>query len=502
MPAIGIGFDTIPDSITQRALANNFSVEEKSRRKAMIVNKEFYYDKQAGALVLVNEDVDPATINLTRPIVKKRSSLLYRKKLVRDMTGSSESISFLEQVYEDNDIDSFMANVDLLAELTGSVLVHPMEDPDLEGGVRLVAYDSSQFSAIADDDNVNKLVALSLIKELTRLAGRSTPMNPQVEMVVRQQVWTENAVVTYNGSPKNGSLENQLVAQESNPLGFVPFVNIKGEAVNDQYLGHAPATTVRLLNATYNQTLTNLLHIVKMQGFTPIALAGYQSGEAVSIHPGRAFSLPAGANAFVLSTDPKIREMLDVLTYLETKCFETSSVPLVSIIGGEGESGRELMVRFFPLVQVFEDKARLFQKNELELANLILRTQGLEPLESLLINYPEDNVLPLTNDDEMLEQDLKFFLKTPMDELMRRDPDLTETEAEAIVRSNKDFNEELFTGGEEDAQGQEGQDGDEEPQPNDDADGDGSQQNPRSIRKDNSDAQPARKKEVEEPVEE
>ena len=60
MPTNGLSFNSVPDSMTQRALSHNFSLEEKSRREQMILNKDFYYGKQEQQLSLVNEDVDPA----------------------------------------------------------------------------------------------------------------------------------------------------------------------------------------------------------------------------------------------------------------------------------------------------------------------------------------------------------------------------------------------------------------------------------------------------------
>lgn len=451
MPTNGLSFDTIPDSVTQRALAHNYSIEEKSRRSEMLLNKDFYYGKQEQQLVLVNEDVEPAIINLTKPIVTKRAGMLYKRKVVRDMEGPSESIEFLEQVYKENKIDMFMKHVDLLSELTGSVLVHPssIDDPKYPSGIKLMSYDASQFSAVSEDNDSSEAAAISLVKEVTRLSSRSTPQNPQVERVLRQQVWTKEAVVTYNGLLSQGTHQQQLMKSETTSLGYLPFLNIRSELVQDQYLGHAPTTSLRKLNEVVNQTLTHLLHIIKMQGFTPIAVSGYASGEGVTIHPGRAFSLPAGAAASVLSTDPKIKEMLDTIRFLEEKAFETNSVPKVAVVGGEGESGRELMVRFFPLLQVFNSKSVLFSAYELDLANLILKIVGLPPIEFINVNYPEEDLLPLSSEEDSLDQDLRLNIRTAVDELMRRDPDLTEDEAEVIIRANKDFNTEIGVHGKE-----------------------------------------------------
>lgn len=433
-------FDSVPQSITQRAMAQNFSMEEKSRREAMLKNKDFYYAQSEKHLQLLNEDQDPYILNLTKPVIQKRSTLLYKRPLLREFTGPSGSVSFLENVYKENKIDSFLLSCDLASELTGTALILPEFTENLEkypSGIKLRLFDAVDVSVVPDDDDPSLPAAVSIIRFLDRLSERSTPKNPQVERVVRQQIWTEEAVVTYDG--------HMLISSESNEMGFLPFCVFRGEEVYNQFLGHAPANIIRLLNEDINQLLTHLGYMIKMQAGTPIALAGYQSGESIVIHPGRAFSIPAGANIFPLELKPKLLEVLEVIKYLEEKCFETSNVPKVSVVGGEGESGRELLVRWFPLLQLFEEKTVRFNDYELDLANMILKVAGLEPIEGVEVKWPSEEVLPLSAEDEMLERDIKLNIKTAIDELLRRNPQLTEAEAEAEVLANRDFNQSLYT---------------------------------------------------------
>lgn len=449
-------FDSIPQSITQRAMANNFSLEEQSRREAMQMNKDFYYAQSEKYLELMNEDQDPYIINMTKPVVNKRATLLYKRPLVREYTGPAASIAFIEAVYKENKIDMFLLSVDLAAELTGSGLVLPQQvstDLKYPSGIKLRLYDGVDVSVVPTEDDPTVPDAISIVRALDRLTKTSTPKNPQVERIIRQQIWTEEGIVTYDG--------HLLIRSETNNLGFLPFVNFRGEEVYNQYLGHAPTNIIRLLNEDVNQLLTHLGYLVKMQAGTPIVLEGYASGEGVVIHPGRAFSVPSGANASVLQTNPKLAEMLKIVQYLEEKVFETSSVPKVSVVGGEGESGRELLVRWFPLLQLFQEKCVRFEGYELDLANMILRVVGMPILEELIVKWPVEEVLPLNTDEDTLEMDVQLHIKTPIDELMRRNPHLTEDEAEAEILANRDFNMSLTASSEED--GEEGDDDGETP---------------------------------------
>lgn len=439
----GRTFDSIPYAITQRAMAHNFSQEELARREAMLKNKDFYYGLSEKHLILLNEDQDPLIINLTKPIMHKRSTMLYKRPLIREFVGPVESIAFIENCYAENKIDSFMLACDLASELTGTALILPeIVDPDQSdaekyelSGIKLRLFDAVDISVVPDEDDPSMPGSVSVIRFVDRLSARSTPKNPQVERVVVQQIWTDEAVVTYEG--------HMLVSSETNELGFLPFTTFRGEEVYNQYLGHAPCNIIRLLNEDINQMLTHLGYMVKMQAGTPIALIGYQSGEGVTIHPGRAFSVPAGSTAEVLQLNPKIKEVLDVINYLEEKAFETSNVPKVSVVGGEegqAESGRELLIRWFPLKQLFDEKTVRFSQYELDLANMILKVRGLPPLDEVKVNWPTEEVLPLSAEEDMLLQDIQLNIKTAIDEVMRRDPELTEEEAEAVVRANAEFN--------------------------------------------------------------
>lgn len=439
MPNNLSAFDTAPVSITQKALSQNFNLEEKERREEADRNKDFYYGKQEQDIVLMNDDVEPIVLNITKPIMQKRCNMLYSRPLVREFNGPTASVTYLEKCYKENHIDALLLKVDLLAELTGSALIHPVIDDAMPNGIRLVIYDATQFSTLGADNDPSTADAISLIRIVDRLVdgpaiGTDGRAQPQVERALEQQVWTTEVVSYYDGST--------LVASEVNPLGYLPFVNFKGEEVHDQYIGFPTANIVRNLNRQINQLLTHLGYTVKMQAGTPIVFSGFKSGETVVIHPGRAVNIPEGASANVLDLDPKIEETLKVIEFLEDRLYTTSSVPKISVEGGEGESGRELMVRWFPLLQVFQEKTVRYNRYELQLANMILAIAGKEPIEDVNIKWPEESILPLSPDDDNLERDIKLSIKSPVDEIMRRNPHMDEHEAEVEWRVNKEMNSE------------------------------------------------------------
>jgi len=435
-------FDSIPDSITARALANNFSKEELERRETAEKNKDFYYSDSEKYVTTFNTDQIPMTFNITKPIVSKRASLLYPRKLVREIIGPSRSIDVLQQVWVDNDIDLFLSTVDLMAELTGTVLVFPSIRED--GSVKLVMWDGGSISVLQDENDPTKAVAISLVKVVDRLLNSwQKTKEPQNERIIYQQIWTEDSVVTYEGST--------LVKSETTDFGFVPFARFCGEELSGQYVGAASSTITRKTNHYINQILTDLAYIIRLQAATPVAISGWAGGDELVISPGRALSLPAGATASVLNLNPKIQEVLSVLEFLEKKAYELSSVPQISVIGGEGQSGRELLIRWYPLVNVMREKARRFERYEFELANLILRLLGEEPIEEMIVHYPDVENLPLSPQEENLERDIVLNLKSPVDEMMRRNPNLSREEAmqeiQKRIRENTDLGLSLIAEG-------------------------------------------------------
>jgi hypothetical protein len=427
--------DSIPVSITSRALTNNFSIEEKARREEAIKNKDFYYDKADKYIDQVTPDVDIATVNLVRVITKKRTSLLYNQNLVREYDGPQSSVDFLTNFYKYMNIDKFLYAVDIVSELTGTGLVH-IKSSDNEYNIKLQLFDGSEISVLPTTYDPNEPDAVSLIRMYDRLVERNGAI--MSERVLEQQIWTQTSVTTYtNGYNTNPILNNTFTHE----LPVMPFVAFKGEDVEGQYLGHSSCTSWRKLNDTYNHMLTHLGFMVKMESSSPIVLTGYESGEGIMVHPGRAINLPIGASANILSFNPKISDALETIKYIEDKIYDTSSVPKVTVIGGNASSGRELMIQWFPLLQVFKDKAVRYKRYEKQLADTILTLVGLPLINDINIHFPEESVLPLSTEEDNLQRDIDLNLKSPIDELMRRKPGLSEQEAEVEIRSNKSFND-------------------------------------------------------------
>lgn len=425
--------DSTPISLITKAYMTSFSDDEKKRRESALRNKDFYYGRQEQYLTLINNDMEPITINILNPIISKRSSLLYNRPLVREFIGPSKSVKYLDQLYYDIKIDSILHKVDLSAELTGTCLLYVGFDEN--DNIQLIPYDASDISAVSTGIDDQQLEALSLISIKNDMINNGG--NIQVKRVIESQIWTNNYIYKYKDNTNMGNVPNEL--------GYIPFVSFKAQEVINQYLGHAPTTSVRQLNNYLNQVTTNLGYMIKMQSATPIVLTGFSNGEAISIHPGTAINLPAGTTAGALSLNPKINETLDMIKYLEDKVYETSSIPKISVIGNIGgtSSGVELMIKWAPLISVFKEKAIRYQKYELNLANMILDMGGYELIEDIKVNYPEDNLLPIDPERDKLEQDIKLGIKTPIDEILKNNPSLTEDEAEAEFLVNLDTNNKL-----------------------------------------------------------
>jgi len=429
--------DTTPASLIIRTNTYAFCDDEKKRREGALKNKDYFYGRQEQYLSLLNSDVDPVTVNLTNPIVGKRSSLLYNRPLVRLFDGPSPSIKAIEDLYSKMKIDQLLQQVDLSSELTGTCLVFVGIDENEE--IVLMPYDASLFSAVSYLD-YKTLQALQIISinDLVYQNGA----NVQVKRVIDSEVWTENYVYKI----RDGMQDPNPIANE---LGFIPFASFKAQEVIGQYLGHSPCTSIRQLNSYLNQQLTNLGYMIKMQSATPVVLTGFQNGESVSVHPGTAISLPNGATAGSLNLNPKILETLEMAKYLEEKMYQTSSVPKISVLGDSAgsTSGVELLIKWAPLSSVFKEKATRFQKYELDLANMILAVMDEEPLVDLKILWPEDTLLPIDPDREKLQEDINLGIRTPIDEVLKLNTNLSEADAEALVRANLDFNKSLNNGG-------------------------------------------------------
>jgi len=427
--------DPFSPDINEKASLNTFTEDEKARRGSCERNKDFYYDRHDKYVETFNIEAKPSCIYLTRPIVDKRTSMLYRQKLVREMTGPAESISFLETLYADNDIDNIFSQADLMSELTGTALLSMVDDESKDSKFRITLWDGSNLSVVPDETNSNSLAALALIRDSHRLSRTSYKDQIQVETVTYQQIWTKEHVSYYQGSTRKNIVDN--------PYGFIPFSAVRGKEVPNQFYGFSPITSTVKTNMAINQMFSDLAYTIKLQAANPIALMGWQGGEQLLVQPGKAISIPTGGDAKVLEMNPQITETLDTIKFLEQKIYETSSVPEVSIVGSEGKSGRELLVRWYPLVQVFEEKSARFQQYELDAANNFLAMVGLPKLEAMHVSYDKNGILPLDPEFDRIEEDISLNITNPAEVLRGRNPNLTQEEAQSIINSNDKINSDL-----------------------------------------------------------
>jgi len=431
--------ETTPTSLIIKTNVYAFCDDEKKRREGALKNKDYFYGRQEQYLSILNEDVDKITINLTNPIVSKRSSLLYTRSLVRVFDGPASSVSKLEEIYYKLKIDDILHQVDLSAELTGTCLVYVGIDE--YGDIMLVPYDASNFSVVSlSDHKTIEALQLIAVNDVIDSNKSADPKTISVRRVIDSEVWTTNYIYKIRDGIVNKNVDR-------NELGYIPFVPFKAQEVVSQFLGHSPTISIRQLNTYYNQMATNLGYMIKMQSATPIVLSGFQHGEGVSVHPGTAISLPAGAGATALQLNPKIAETMEVLKYIEDKMYETSMVPKISVIGDSSgsTSGVELLIKWAPIASIFNEKTNRYQNYELNLANMILRQLGLEPIKDVVIDYPE-TYLPIDPDRDKLMEDISIGVRTPVDEIIKLNPGLTEVEADAEVLANLEFNQNINGG--------------------------------------------------------
>jgi len=65
---------------------------------------------------------------------------------------------------------------------------------------------------------------------------------------------------------------------------------------------------------------------------------------------------------------------------------------------------------------------------------------GFEPIQSIHVNYDKNSILPLNPEEDKLKEDVSLNLTNPAKILRERDPHLTEQEAAAIIKKNKETN--------------------------------------------------------------
>jgi hypothetical protein len=442
----GVGMDGSATIPTPKAIAKHIAdnylaksvgqnAEENPhlvRRRRMAERIRYYrddYEDDARALIdLIFEDLKVKEqrkrlvkmalgMNVTKRVINEISSVYDRpaKRFYRD---DELGTSRLRDVESDYSLHLTFKEAHRLANLCNEVLLWHVESP-ANNERRLDILTPDMFDVISDPRDP-KVPAGYLIDTdpgfpVTGALRRSLP---------HWQVWDDETVYYLNA-------DGMLIRTEANPIGKVPGVLVhRAGRVQSQILD--PSSGQDLVSAHQAVLFLNLLalRLAKSQGERQPVLRGLLAAVAKgqSMDGETPIALPPEVDLQMLDskTDPEhylklIKHWIGGVAQTYGMSYEQFTFQETS----DTTSGRAYQVRREKLTEIRNEQAAVWHKVEPATLELL----GL-PTDGLVSDFREQG-LPQDPKSEvdLLTERMRKGLETPIDYLMRHDPDLTEETA-------------------------------------------------------------------------
>lgn len=199
------------------------------------------------------------------------------------------------------------------------------------------------------------------------------------------ELWTEEAMQSF--------INDELVEDQENPLGRIPFVHIANRKVPSSPWGLSDIQDVTDLNRIYNETATLLLDIVNYYASPTTIIMGAKSNN-LERGPKKVWAVPNDkAKVENLTLGAELGEAIKFLELLEQKMHELVGLPVGILAGGQSisnTSGVALQLQFLPLVQKYDQKKIQYASGFARLNELLILVAATYLPELLEIDPERD----------------------------------------------------------------------------------------------------------------
>lgn len=247
-------------------------------------------------------------------------------------------------------------------------------------------------------------------------------------------------------------------ARINEPMGYgaLPFVVFNGRRLVGDVFGHSMLRGIAELNHALNESINNVLEILRFQAFSLLVIQGGLHGlptdadgrPKLAISEAGFLNIDSEGRVYFADPNPKIGEVLAVIDRLIAMMYETGSIPMAVVQPQQShaESAAARQVQFMPLVDLVEELITFDTDSErdlIERALLVDATHrsgplGLDEVRRRMgrveIEFPR-SFLPV--DDaarfELLRAKREAGLLTRRMMLAAEHPEASEEEVEALA---------------------------------------------------------------------
>ena len=352
------------------------------------------------------------TMNYARSLVRKVASYVFPDTVTfsvpapgREALGNLAE-RLLAETIEENDLAQLDVALCIDASVLGDAAMKVTWNA-VKGRPAVAAVDPATLTAAWAPDNPRELTGITQryqlngeqIGEILGFAGGIGGVDlDQAYPVV--EIWTDRRWRV--------EIADQLVRDDANPYGWIPYVIAANDARPYDYWGQSDLTDLFEVCRELNGRLSVLARVLELSGAPIAVLENVDSSEGITIGPGAKWELPEGAKAYLLDllAGGGASLHIDYVNLLYRTLHDLSETPRTAF-GDSGRtlSGAALEVEIQPLIQKVHRKRAgwnaVYRQRNARLLDLIERFGGhdLGGLRRTVAIWP--SILPSETDSEV-----------------------------------------------------------------------------------------------------
>jgi hypothetical protein len=185
------------------------------------------------------------------------------------------------------------------------------------------------------------------------------------------------------------AINNQVVLEQANPYGFVPYLIFPNLRRPRQFWGESDLVDIMQLNSELNVRVSTLSQILQLSGNPILVLENVEEANGLRVGPGAVWALPENSKAYLLDLlkDGGLDLHIQYIEALYRMLHDLSEMPRTSFGdhasassgggGGHSSSGVALELMLQPLVQKILRKRQVWNEMLDRRNRMILRLAGL-----------------------------------------------------------------------------------------------------------------------------
>lgn len=374
-----------------------------------------YITKQLAQYITKIDSLRPCFINIVKKVIDQLA-MVYIQDAIRDLNNSTEKDKALfANIEKEIGLGAKLKQANRLSKLCGVVLLRPV--------YRNGAMDIDLLTPDILDVEIGDTP-----EQLTSVMITHYPDNGRNNEITFS-LWTKETIKTLN-------YRGFIISEQDNPYNILPFCPIWAHLPSDVFWINGAQDLITIQEAL-NEKLTDLLYIVRMQGFGVGYVKGMK-GEIDIVDPGVFFNLPTDGELGFAKTNAPISDTLNVLEFLLKQAAVSNGLPATSLTTEpQEESGTARLAANRELEEKRRDDIALFRKYERNLFNLIKivwnyhnPAQVFSDKCELIVDFydPKPSIDP-DKQVTMWKGLLELGVMSQVDIMLERNPDLTREDA-------------------------------------------------------------------------